>query len=173
MSILCPLDMLIHIVNVLFNRAESIDFSFIEVYIYTLPSRLSRVRVSSSANKKDSLKGESFLFGMTETRTPSVQALYRVRATCEQSAKCFCCILMSSLLGSKIIELSCWICFSILPIECVYYILVRPWNKLRVTIRSEVCIFKLLQKWLLLLTKFFFYTPLTPASPTLSHKGRG
>ena len=35
-------------------------------------------------------ESESFLFGMTETRTPSAKALNRVRATCEQSAKCVC-----------------------------------------------------------------------------------
>ena len=72
----------------------------------------------------------------------------------------FCCILMSSLLGSKIIELSCWICFSILPIESVYYILARPWNKFRVTIRSEVCISKLHQKHLSLHFLLIFCTKL-------------
>ena len=45
------------------------------------------------------------------------------------------CILMSSLVVSEIIKLSCWTCFSILSIGRVHYILVRPWNKFRVTIR--------------------------------------
>ena len=40
--------------------------------------------------KKDSHLVSPFLIGMTETRTPSAQALYRFRATCEQSAECFC-----------------------------------------------------------------------------------
>ena len=65
------------------------------------------------------------------------------------------------------INMSCWTCFSILPIRRVHYILVRPWNKFRVTIRLEVYKSKLDENGLFLDFVFYFYIPLTRASPSL------
>ena len=55
----------------------------------------------------------------------------------------FCCIFLSVLVGSETVKQSCWTRFSILPIRCVHYILVRPWNKFRVTDCRSFCLWNL------------------------------